>query len=173
MATKGSIGVFETLGGEISSSVLHWSKDQTGLAFGGSGVIGVLFLLLFHIIVQYADDLDLVLGGVVIMIVSCLLVLSLAPSSFLASIVLMYAIGYPIGHTALLGWFSKITKQGPQGYLLGWFGSTGSSARILFPLLAGYFVDERYIFGIMAVILLIATFAVFMLKGQQRSVADP
>ena len=45
--------------------------------------------------------------------------------------------GYPIGHTSLLCLFSKIQKNGPQGALLGWFGFSGSLARVAFPLTAG------------------------------------
>tara|TARA_B100000683_G_scaffold234705_1_gene238042 strand:+ start:204 stop:554 length:351 start_codon:yes stop_codon:yes gene_type:complete len=38
--------------------------------------------------------------------------------------------GYPVGHTAVIGWFSKAMKNKPQGFLLGIFGSAGSLARI-------------------------------------------
>ena len=31
---------------------------------------------------------------------------------YVTSVVLMYAVGYPIGHTAVLGAFSKIQKSG-------------------------------------------------------------
>lgn len=70
-----------------------------------------------------------------------------------------YSLGYPIGHTALLGVFSKIMKSGPQGKLLGYFGSAGSLARVLFPLLAGVlteFWSERAIFLLMACLLLLS-----------------
>jgi ceroid-lipofuscinosis MFS transporter 7 len=71
--------------------------------------------------------------------------------------VLMFSVGYPIGHTALLGVFSKIMKSGPQGRLLGYFGSAGSFARVIFPLLAGVlteFCGDNVIFAVMAALLL-------------------
>lgn len=63
-------------------------------------------------------------------------------SKFLASFTSIFSLvfrrpGYPVGHTALLCLFSKIQKDGPQGRLLGWFGFSGSLARVLFPLTAG------------------------------------
>ena len=43
----------------------------------------------------------------------------------------MYGVGYPVGHTAVIGWFSKAMKARPQGMLLGLFASAGSLARIV------------------------------------------
>lgn len=39
----------------------------------------------------------------------------------------------------VLGLFSKVVGAQPQGTLLGWFGSAGSLARIVFPVIAGEF----------------------------------
>ena len=55
---------------------------------------------------------------------------------FVLCILLMYAIGYPVGHTAVLGAFSKLQRQGRQAALMGWFASAGSCARIVFPVMA-------------------------------------
>jgi MFS family permease len=56
----------------------------------------------------------------------------------------VYAIAYPISHTAVLGYFSKVVDQnkGSQGLMLSWFGSAGSVARISFPLLSGGTLPE-------------------------------
>ena len=48
-----------------------------------------------------------------------------------------YSIGYPIGHTAVIGWFSKAMKNLPQGFFMGLFASAGSLARIIFPIATG------------------------------------
>ena len=50
-------------------------------------------------------------------------------AAWLTAIVGMYGIGYPIGHTAVIGWFSKAMKHRPQGMLMGLFASTASSGR--------------------------------------------
>ena len=49
----------------------------------------------------------------------------------------MYAVGYPVGHTAVLGAFSKLQKHGVQGGLMGWFATAGSFARIVVPIATG------------------------------------
>ncbi len=59
-------------------------------------------------------------------------------TAFVVAVPLMYSIGYPIGHRAELGMFSKITSKGPQGSLQGWFGSAGSLGGIIFPVMAGF-----------------------------------
>ena len=54
--------------------------------------------------------------GLAIMIVAQLIGLSYGRmpqyERYLTSVVLMYAFGYPVGHTAVLGAFSKIQKSG-------------------------------------------------------------
>ena len=56
------------------------------------------------------------LGGIGVMIIAQLIGLSYGRvpqyGRYLTSVVLMYAVGYPIGHTAVLGAFSKIQKSG-------------------------------------------------------------
>ena len=61
-----------------------------------------------------------------------------------------------LGHTAVIGWFSKAMKNKPQGFLLGIFGSAGSLARIVFPIVTG-FVATHFsadaVFGVLATLL--------------------
>ena len=48
---------------------------------------------------------------------------------------------------------------GPQGKLLGYFGSAGSLARVIFPILAGVLTEyygERLIFMLMTILLLLS-----------------
>eukprot|EP01034_Spumella_vulgaris_P021827 gene21827-27897_t len=161
MATKGTIGVFETLGLVYVTTHYHWSSLRSGITFSVAGAFGVMSLLLFSLLMRYVNDVNLVLCGMLIMAASCLM-FSCALSSglplwaFYLAIGLMYSVGYPVGHTALIGIFSKLVKSGPQGRILGLFGSAGSLARIVFPLLAGVLTElygDRVIFAVMAVIL--------------------
>ena len=62
-------------------------------------------------------------------------------AAWLTAIVGMYGVGYPIGHTAVIGWFSKAMKSRPQGMLMGLFASAGSVARIVFPICSGVASD--------------------------------
>jgi MFS family permease len=55
-------------------------------------------------------------------------------------------------------------NAGPQGKLLGYFGSAGSLARVIFPILAGVLTEyygEKPIFVVMSILLLLSC-AVFV-----------
>ena len=70
--------------------------------------------------------------------------------------IIVDGIGYPIGHTAVIGWFSKAMKNKPQGFLLGIFGSAGSLARIVFPIMTGFiatYFSADAVFGVLAALL--------------------
>ncbi len=59
-----------------------------------------------RVICRYFNDVQIVLGGMAVMIVACLMfVPSPAGASglpmFLWAVFLMYSVGYPIGHTAV------------------------------------------------------------------------
>ena len=76
---------------------------------------------------------------------------------------------------ALLGIFSKILSKGPQGKLLGYFGSAGSLARVVFPLLAGYLTEyfgDNFIFIIMATLLLLSCIVFISNKKSIEDVVD-
>lgn len=168
MVSKGTIGVFETLGLVYVTSHYKWTSMQSGLTFSACGAVGVLTLFLFGLLLRFASDADLVLGGLGLMAVSCLMfgAAGWGPHEamplweFYVAIALMYSVGYPVGHTALIGIFSRLKKSGPQGYILGLFGSAGSLARVVFPLMAGLLAElfgDKVIFLVMAFILVIAT----------------
>ena len=83
----------------------------------------------------------------------------------------MYAIGYPIGHTAVLGAFSKIQKSGPQAVLMGWFATAGSLSRIVFPILSGYLdkAVKNSPFNMVLFVLSLSYMSIVMLKTQMRT----
>uniref|UniRef100_A0A7S2V0P8 Major facilitator superfamily (MFS) profile domain-containing protein n=1 Tax=Fibrocapsa japonica TaxID=94617 RepID=A0A7S2V0P8_9STRA len=144
IATKGTIGAYETLGAEFAITALHFDSADTGFIFASFGFLGVLALLSMRYLCERFADVFLVFWGVFLMVVSCVLfylVHVTGTVGFSVAIFVMYSVGYPIGHTALIGLFSKIVGNRPQGALLGWFGSSGSLARIIFPLLSGYVAE--------------------------------
>lgn len=60
-----------------------------------------------RLLCRHYNDIQLVLGGVSLMILTCL-VLAIPPQAgatglhvFIAAVFMMYSIGYPIGHTAV------------------------------------------------------------------------
>jgi len=144
VSTKGSISSFETLGVSIAQSHFDMTSTRAGIIVASCGTVGVISLLCMGHISRFASDIQLICGGMLIMSFG---VLSLGfleqdvvnPSwKFCTAIFLIYSIGYPIGHTAVIGLFSKIVGRRPQGTLLGWFASAGSLARLCFPIISGY-----------------------------------
>ena len=113
VSTKGSISAFETLGVRIADSHFDIENSQAGVIVATCGSIGVFSLLSMGHLARFFSDIQLICGGMLIM--SCG-VLSLGfleqdavnPSwKFLTAIFLIYSVGYPIGHTAVIGLFSK------------------------------------------------------------------
>jgi hypothetical protein len=167
IATKGTIACYETLGAEYAIRHLGLSSAQAGFGFSSCGVMGVAALLSLRWLTMCFNDVQIVLGGMVVMIASASLVAISDPLQhagtiwFFAAVFLMYSIGYPIGHTAVLGMFSKVVGKRPQGELLGWFGSAGSMARIIFPISAGIvaqLVGSGTVFLILSIFLLTSFF---------------
>jgi len=145
--TKGTISIFETLLVMFVTSQFHWAELQAGLVLSVCGFVGLVCLLQFGLFLHYFEDVDLIIGGIAVMILSCIcldhLVLpEVTQWRLYLSLVCMFAIGYPIGHTALIGVYSKVLTAGPQGKMLGLFSSCGSLARIVFPTFAGYIVQH-------------------------------
>lgn len=143
VTTKGSISVYETIGAHIAITRYGMTVTEVGILVTSCGVFGFVQLLLFKSFwTKYFSDMTLMLGGIFTMIISQMIAVSYAQEptkeAFLTSFIIMYAVGYPIGHTAVLGAFSKIQKKGTQGALMGYFATAGSAARIVIPIITGY-----------------------------------
>ncbi|CAM9099439.1 unnamed protein product [Phaeothamnion confervicola] len=169
IATKGTIACFETLGAEYSIVHFHMTSAEAGATFATFGAFGVASLLSMRLLCLWLSDVQLVLGGVLVMIFGCCMLIS-SPTGvegllqFLIAVASMYSVGYPIGHTAVLGLFSKVVGKRPQGTLLGWFGSAGSLARICFPILAGVVSEEfgsAHLFALLVGVLIVAFVGLF------------
>ena len=131
--------------------------------------------MLCYAISRLLTDIQLMLGGIAVMIAAQLIGLSYGGKQhferYATSVVLMYAIGYPIGHTAVLGAFSKIQKSGPQAALMGWFATSGSLSRIIFPILSGYLdkAVKNSPFNIVLFVLSLSYLGIVMLKTEMRT----
>ncbi|GAX17281.1 MFS transporter, ceroid-lipofuscinosis neuronal protein 7 [Fistulifera solaris] len=173
--TTGSIASFETLGIKIAESHFGMLSTRAGLFVGICGSIGVLSLLSIGYISRLiSSDVHLIIGGVTVMAFSSAVFMTLEEGAgeyvgtnptwkYCTSVFLMYAIGYPLGHTAVIGLFSKVVGRRPQGTLQGWYASAGSLARVVFPLLSGYilkFKDVETLFGIITFVLILSALTV-------------
>jgi ceroid-lipofuscinosis MFS transporter 7 len=175
VSTKGSIAAFETMGISFANSSFSIPPVEAGLDVASCGTIGVIALLSMGWFYKHFTDIQLIVGGMSIMVVGIwsLTLIGDDPDAngkwrFLFAIFMLYSVGYPIGHTALLGLFSKIVGRRPQGTLMGWFASAGSLARILFPVITGYVasVDIKDVFIILASIL--SASAIFVLMSRKK-----
>lgn len=116
VSTKGSIGSFETMG--ISFAETHFGLEPAvaGLVVSICGMIGVCFLLSMGWIGRILTDIQMIIGGITVCAVGIISFAQLksvemgAENSivhYIIGIFMIYGIGYPIGHTAVIGLFSK------------------------------------------------------------------
>jgi len=144
--SKGGISVFETLGVVIAGTHFNVANDNAGYFVGVCGILGVVSLLSMGKLARYLTDIQMTVFGLVVMGIGMLNLINLseleenATWRYCMAILMVYSIGYPIGHTAVIGLFSKIVGRRPQGTLQGMFASAGSFARIFFPISSGYLV---------------------------------
>jgi hypothetical protein len=113
VSTKGSISSFETLGISIAESHFGMSSARAATIVASCGTIGVIALLSMGYLSQYFSDIQLICGGMVIMASGIMSLTTLDEATanpewkYVVAIFLVYSIGYPIGHTAVIGLFSK------------------------------------------------------------------
>jgi MFS transporter, ceroid-lipofuscinosis neuronal protein 7 len=120
ITTKGSIASFETLGIVIAEEYFDMSSSRAGLIIAGCGLCGVIALLNLGILERRFTDVHIIAGGMIVMLGGIFGLLLLDVNSgtdgnrtnnsdwgFVTSMFLIYGIGYPVGHTAVIGLFSK------------------------------------------------------------------
>lgn len=106
VSTKGTIACFETLGAEYVMTRSDLTPAQAGSIFATFGGIGVCVLLSMRILCRYWNDVQLVFGGIFLMILSCIILVT-SPTraaglhAFQIAMFLIYSVGYPIGHAAV------------------------------------------------------------------------
>lgn len=113
VSTKGSISSFETLGISMAESHFDMTSSRAGTIVASCGTIGVIALLSMGYLAQYFSDIQLICGGMTVMAAGIVSLTQVdednvnATWRFLFPIFMIYSIGYPIGHTAVIGLFSK------------------------------------------------------------------
>jgi ceroid-lipofuscinosis MFS transporter 7 len=171
-STKGSIGSFETLGINFAQSHFNLEPEIAGIIVSGSGMVGVIALLNMGQLGRILTDIQMIVGGITVCAVGIISFSTLqsvengavnATWRYCLGILMIYGIGYPIGHTAVIGLFSKIVGRKAQGTMQGWFASAGSLARVLFPVVSGYITqydDITTVFKVLFGILLVSNILV-------------
>jgi ceroid-lipofuscinosis MFS transporter 7 len=117
VATKGSIATFETMGIAVAQSHFDMQSSRAGTIVASCGSVGVIALLCMSSLSARFTDVQLISGGMVVMGAGVAILVNIEnhihnPSwQFFGAIFLIYGVGYPIGHTAVIGLFSK-SKSG-------------------------------------------------------------
>jgi MFS transporter, ceroid-lipofuscinosis neuronal protein 7 len=113
VTTKGSIACFETLGIALAQDYFEMTASRAGIIIACCGTLGVISLLNMGYLEQRFSDVQVISSGIIVMTFAVAILIfvqddTVNPSwQYILSICLMYSIGYPIGHTATLGLFSK------------------------------------------------------------------
>jgi MFS transporter, ceroid-lipofuscinosis neuronal protein 7 len=115
VATKGSIASFETLGIAIAEEYFDMSSSHAGFIIAACGLCGVVALLNLGILERNFTDVYIIAGGMMVMLsgICGLLIIDASGAvgrsdgGYVLSMFLIYGVGYPIGHTAVIGLFSK------------------------------------------------------------------
>jgi ceroid-lipofuscinosis MFS transporter 7 len=113
ISTKGSISSFETLGISIAESHFEMASARAGVTVATCGTIGVVALLSMGYLAPHFTDIQLICGGMIVMATGIMSLTALDEEEpnpswrFTLAIFMIYSVGYPIGHTAVIGLFSK------------------------------------------------------------------
>lgn len=114
VSTKGSIASFETLGIAIAQSYFDLMASKAAAIIATCGLFGVFSLLSMGYLSARFTDIQLITGGMIVMAAGITSLINVEhhelhnPSWLYSfSMFLIYSIGYPIGHTAVIGLFSK------------------------------------------------------------------
>jgi len=163
VSTKGSIASLETMGMALAGTHFGLEYARAGSIVGACGALGVFCLLHMRRLGEMFSDIQLVCGGMLLMTVGVGILQTAAvndddattnPIIYVISMLCMYGVGYPVGHTAVMGLFSKIVGRRPQGELQGYFASFGSLARIVVPALTGCLLESHL--SVLLLILVVA-----------------
>ena len=115
VATKGSIASFETMGIAVAETHFEMQSSKAGAIVGACGTVGVLSLLGMSELSRRFTDVQLISGGMVVMAAGIATLVNIDDTihnptwKFCVAIFMIYGVGYPIGHTAVIGLFSKRT----------------------------------------------------------------
>jgi len=119
--------VFEIVASKLALEVLQWSPVMRGITFVLVTVTSIVILLSFQRLASRMSDTQLFLGCMYILATSCatLAILryihtSIASLMYLLSIFAVYAIAYPLAHTAVLGTLEKHNVSRFSSVLQGW-----------------------------------------------------
>ena len=118
MISKGSFGAFEAIGVMIAEDNFELGSEQAGYTVASFGIVGVFALLLMGKFGHTMSDTQMTWIGTIFMTFGALVMvhwpseeLPLSVFRYYFGIFCVYGFGYPVGHTANIGLFSKSKIQ--------------------------------------------------------------
>mmetsp|Transcript_18324 Transcript_18324/g.39640 ORF Transcript_18324/g.39640 Transcript_18324/m.39640 type:complete len:654 (+) Transcript_18324:146-2107(+) len=141
--SKGALSTYETLGVKLAEEVFGIPSTTVGVTIGICGVIGVLLLLNFKYISKCFTDVQLVIGGQLFFAIGIAIMTdygkgNMSLAKFISGFFFIFALGFPINDTSIVGLFSKVCGNKPQGTLQGLLAMSSAIARLVVPILSAY-----------------------------------
>lgn len=142
---------FRGLMAQLETITIPVLMERFDLSFANSsycisliGVLGLGVYFNFKLISQKNTDRDLILAGLFLVLAGAV-PLSIPQISetlplpiYMTILSIVWSLAYPIGQTSALSLFTKTLGALPVGSFLGFFSMSGSVARIIFAMMAGY-----------------------------------
>ena len=118
-------------------------STTVGITVGVCGVIGVILLLNFKYVSRYFTDVQLVIGGQLAIATGIAIMTdygngNMNIAKFISGFFFIFALGFPINDTSIVGLFSKVCGNKPQGTLQGLLAMSSAIARLVVPILSAY-----------------------------------
>jgi MFS transporter, ceroid-lipofuscinosis neuronal protein 7 len=140
--------LFETVITPVSLDYYCWGTAYNGILFGGVAFGTMITLPGLSYVVRngYVSDRLALVFGMDIMTFSFLIMYSywndpMPLAQFILGVIGMVGPGYMYAQVELLSIYSKLLGRARPGSYIGWISSSGSIARIIGPIVAGYMLQ--------------------------------
>jgi MFS family permease len=143
-SSRAVLTIIETVGAVRSADIYHIVDKQeqvigASLFFGLLGVFGLICFLSF-LSFKVPSERVLLLSTLLIMLIgSMIMFLDDAPWAFYVGCALVWSMSVPILQATAVSAFAHELSSEEQGTMMGVFSIAGSSGRIIFAVVAGYF----------------------------------
>lgn len=137
--------LFETVITPVTADYYDWGTAANGVLFGSVALGTMLTLPILSWVVKndYCSDRLALIFGMTIMAFSFCIMYSywqdpMPLGQFIVGVIGMVGPGYMYAQVELLSIYSKLIGTSKPGSYIGWISSSGSLARIVGPIIAGY-----------------------------------
>lgn len=142
--TRGVLAVYESVGTALLIDRYHLSEIEAAGLMSFGGIVGTVNLLLFRDLwTKHFDDVTLLVTGLVVILCAQSFVLDLGIGQephllwqYALSHALVYAVGYPIANSAVLGLFAFYNQRERQALRQGQLARMAGVGRIVLPIVA-------------------------------------